>query len=591
MQATNEFIAQNFPKSPRIKSEEDSDSSDSEPNEPPVPPRRSARRPNSLTRSSPRVSGVTMWDHLGTVQEEEPNIDILPTPPTVTVWGQEQSQQPRPSSPTRPKSPTSNISSDLEDRRQVARRHSALLVRPLSIKRKPPPVPAPRRWAKVVERTSSMSSPSGDENENTPLATNRPLSGSFSPRIQALREQFETHRRPPPVPPRRSRVDDRPISISSTLQTPPTASGSVLPDAIYEEPSSVYNTQSQPVIEAAPSEPSYRGQLERISLTDRPSPSFEPDSSSIFEQSEIERSASPQPQELTEDVGNRPDARSIQAAYASLVGSTEPRTSTDPAPAPQEAAPLPPPTTTTVASEPAALAPVAPAPPTAPEASSASSARPPSRQQSAQYTELDVLASRINDQRVRTGEAYDDIVLLSEVLGTHQPARSVQQQKDMEEEVWDQIPVLMVEESRRRVDPKTGKTRIKLSCGGVNVNKCLVSSCALLFYTQIWTHSHTMNRYAWPNSKQKTCARYIRCAHIGKCFASALHVLFLLLNCICSIASTKTVFEAGSGGHRKRRVRIADSLFPKSDQPEAVFASYHGIVYSSKSESIALNLL
>lgn len=478
MKATNDFIASHFPQSDQQQQpqsqpqqqhsqppsrEDTSDSSESEPAPSPPVRRLSPRRKQDVfALATPALPAVTVWDTLEAVPEEEPEREVLPSPSSVTVWGDRNSSSNNNNNTKRqshiageasppPRSSESAASSDLEDRRMAARRHSALLVRPLSIKRKPPPVPAPRRWARAVERASSISSPSGDDEQqeiDRSSSSSRPLSGSFSPRIQALREQFEGRpRQPPPVPePRRSRLNERPTSISSSLQSPP-------PEIIPETDLS----------RQAPSEellqPSYRDQFERITLTDGPTrPSMPPRSSSVSaEPLQSQAISTLEPEDVV------PEPSSLVETERQMIETSQTPLHAEEEPANASASTIP--TSTSAESVPEA------------ESAGGSEHQQPRRQQSAQYTELDVLASRINDQRVSSGEAYDDIVLLSEVLGPHQPtprAASGTQQKDMEEEVWDQIPVLMVEESRRRVDPKTGKTRIKLSCGGVNVNKCLV---------------------------------------------------------------------------------------------------------------------
>lgn len=135
---------------------------------------------------------------------------------------------------------------------------------------------------------------------------------------------------------------------------------------------------------------------------------------------------------------------------------------------------------------------------------------PTQRQASVHYTELDALASRINDERVSTGEAYDDILLLSEVLGPHQSGGA--SHKAREAELWDQIPVLPVEETRRRTDPKTGKTRIKLSCGGVSVNKCQV---------RVDFISHQALR--WLMGQCQVCLAQFKAGDMGAIFPGCTH--------------------------------------------------------------------
>lgn len=60
-----------------------------------------------------------------------------------------------PVTPPEVPSPPAGASSADSYRREEGRRHSALLVRPLSVRRKPPPVPAPRRWAAAAKAFES----------------------------------------------------------------------------------------------------------------------------------------------------------------------------------------------------------------------------------------------------------------------------------------------------------------------------------------------------------------------------------------------------------------------------------------------------
>lgn len=523
MKATNDYIAQNFPQhDPSARQQEDSDNDE---------PRRSSsgsdaesdqtepaglkrRHPNRiLPLVTPRMPAITTWDDKG--EQTNANSNVLPKPGSVTMWGQDSNT--RPDSGTRSpatRSPASNASSDVnEDRRELGRRHSALLVRPLSIKRKPPPIPAPRRWAQAVERASS-DSPTETEDAASSTAgesgksSERPRSGQFSTRMQALRERFENKpQSAPPIPPRRSRLGQR----NSTEVPPSRPTSTIQEDAEDPQPSTVHQAplpalpaenslgissslkrapsreeqeaaRSMSSVAAAPEredeQPSFRDSFQRISLSDAPWPLEHRESQT----SQVEHvQPAPAPRADSPEMSLRPQ-------------SSPPR----PSSAPVETTPQ-----STTNSVPEAQArPAVPAGPALEPSRSYSSQgersppAPPARQPSVQYTELDALASRISDQRVQTGEAYDDIVLLSEILGPHQPQRPgvtnatldtatdasgggpVQQQnaqKREEEEIWDSIPVLPVEEQRRRTDPKTGKTRIKLSCGGVSVNKCQVS--------------------------------------------------------------------------------------------------------------------
>ncbi|KAL0959804.1 hypothetical protein HGRIS_011485 [Hohenbuehelia grisea] len=97
-----------------------------------------------------------------------------------------------------------------------------------------------------------------------------------------------------------------------------------------------------------------------------------------------------------------------------------------------------------------------------------------------EVTELDVLASRLNDSNTRDGTDYDTLLLLSEFIGpaTHTslassgPAPSLPSRGADPEE--GEAPLQGRIEVKRRRKTRDGKQKIKLSLLGVDVNKCAI---------------------------------------------------------------------------------------------------------------------
>lgn len=93
------------------------------------------------------------------------------------------------------------------------------------------------------------------------------------------------------------------------------------------------------------------------------------------------------------------------------------------------------------------------------------------RQQSVAYTDFDALLARLDREQggdVDDGRHYEEYLTIQEVLGTAKPTNVISNAD------WELLSVARIEVESRRVD-KNGKTKTKLSCAGVRVNKCTVS--------------------------------------------------------------------------------------------------------------------
>ncbi|KAK9898599.1 hypothetical protein P389DRAFT_36028 [Cystobasidium minutum MCA 4210] len=409
-------------------------------------------------------------------------------------------------------------------RTEDGRRHSALLSRPLSIKRKPPPLP-PKRWGGVWDRdaiqerlrrsfnlldedeavpsrsddqpgsqlgwlrnvaqnvipgslstvredeptwevvgqeatTSSVDEPMrtwhtvGRDEQHTAPTVSRfvaPVPRSTPNMTDTLDNRIEQHvyseadfsttRRPPPPPPRfaaaRNHIDRRTGDIQN-------GSSPFVENVVQPNASSRVSLQRTPAVRRPQS---MLGQRQSNGSEGRASP-------------EISRSPPPSP-EIRRQLSHR--SRHIYSTSSS--SPTQP--SSVPAPAPTKPSarrPLPP-----LPLEIAESSQRAPAPASNVEEDSAgmqsgspgnplpepSSTRAPLQE----YTDLEVMLASMEDQAPGASSQ-----VLREVLGVAQPATP--------EEI-DSLPVGRVELERRRVDKK-GKIKQKLSCVGINCNKCKI---------------------------------------------------------------------------------------------------------------------
>lgn len=100
----------------------------------------------------------------------------------------------------------------------------------------------------------------------------------------------------------------------------------------------------------------------------------------------------------------------------------------------------------------------------------------PARRQTFTYTDLDVLLSRL--ENAQNGEDYDDLHLISEILGSARTSAAAQG-------IVEELPVGRVETVSRRVD-KQGKVKQKLEVVGVRCNKCTVRCSSAPAFVGRW---------------------------------------------------------------------------------------------------------
>ncbi|THH10860.1 hypothetical protein EW146_g8238 [Bondarzewia mesenterica] len=82
-----------------------------------------------------------------------------------------------------------------------------------------------------------------------------------------------------------------------------------------------------------------------------------------------------------------------------------------------------------------------------------------------EYTDLDVLLSRLEDGSNRTGDNYENLLLVADIMGSGGPARAVRTPPS---------PAIgRVELQRRRVT-KDGRVKLKLSLLGVTIDRCSI---------------------------------------------------------------------------------------------------------------------
>lgn len=95
--------------------------------------------------------------------------------------------------------------------------------------------------------------------------------------------------------------------------------------------------------------------------------------------------------------------------------------------------------------------------------------RAPGRQQSYEYTDLDLLVARLDSPAAaEQGASYDDLLILSDVIGPANPSRSASHIRAVED-----LPVAPIMVERRRVT-KDGRKKLKLSLMGIIVDRCSV---------------------------------------------------------------------------------------------------------------------
>lgn len=89
-----------------------------------------------------------------------------------------------------------------------------------------------------------------------------------------------------------------------------------------------------------------------------------------------------------------------------------------------------------------------------------------------------MLISRLDDEEnIRQGNAYDELLALEEIMGSAAPSTSSATNPGVRvESVVDDLPVARVQVERRRVT-KDGRTKLKLSLMGVMVDRCSVCMC------------------------------------------------------------------------------------------------------------------
>lgn len=91
------------------------------------------------------------------------------------------------------------------------------------------------------------------------------------------------------------------------------------------------------------------------------------------------------------------------------------------------------------------------------------------RQQSFEYTDLDLLVARLESPTASAqGASYDDLLIISDVIGPAQTDRSRRNVQAVED-----LPVAPILVERRRVT-KDGRKKLKLSLMGILVDRCSV---------------------------------------------------------------------------------------------------------------------
>lgn len=175
----------------------------------PAGPRPASPSPAPMAREGSHIAELTAM--LDAALSERDNVP--PTP--------QQSAFPSSAPP-----PSSDPESSLARRREDGRRHSALLTRPLSIKRKPPPLPAPRRWAAVARAVAETMPEHAVQEVRSNL---RPVSSSSSfgaptptPSTLAYIPANEAAELPAPLMPSRSSVRDLVGRFDGAVATPTT---------------------------------------------------------------------------------------------------------------------------------------------------------------------------------------------------------------------------------------------------------------------------------------------------------------------------------------------------------------------------------
>lgn len=110
-----------------------------------------------------------------------------------------------------------------------------------------------------------------------------------------------------------------------------------------------------------------------------------------------------------------------------------------------------------------------------PEADATASGASIPRAVSFEYTDLDLLVARLdNQQALEQGNGYDDLLVLSEIIGPALPSSSTSATvQDRTQRIIEDLPVAPVQIERRRVT-KDGRTKLKLSLMGVMVDRCSV---------------------------------------------------------------------------------------------------------------------
>lgn len=98
---------------------------------------------------------------------------------------------------------------------------------------------------------------------------------------------------------------------------------------------------------------------------------------------------------------------------------------------------------------------------------------PPQRQQSYEYTDLDLLVARLEEPSAAAqGAAYDDLLVISDIIGPAVDAFTSARDRENERAV-EELPVAHVQVERRRIT-KDGRKKLKLSLMGVIVDRCSV---------------------------------------------------------------------------------------------------------------------
>jgi len=389
--------------------------------------------------------------------------------------------------PTTADSPaeTKGLAADYS-RRAEGRRHSALLVRPLSLHRKPAFLPAARRWALAAQAFKQVR-PDMDVEKSTiseqievpaePIRDHAQLSEKQLGKLRAYDQDLSWDESTLSIPSNQqafraltsTSFENQPLSLNATAKTTSFSNRSSFSSSQASETGSDSSSDFQdvPILQT---EAILTRSNARRRLTPIP-PSFALNTAKLAVASAATSSESPGPihSDLTRSHQRSKSQEWRYARYFADAPSTASDTGTgstmatiiESTPRSVQGVTFLPSTPRQKTTEPANI----PASIAIPSATNSSTNQ--DQDLMTGYTDFDVLLTRL-DGSANDGQHYEDFLTVQEILGSGKPSRSITDRD------WESLHVAAIEIESRRVD-RDGRVKLKFSCGGLRVTKCNVS--------------------------------------------------------------------------------------------------------------------